>query len=49
MAGTASVSASAEETGKTAGQVIAASSEVTERSLELKDQTEAFLRSVRAA
>jgi methyl-accepting chemotaxis protein len=49
MAGTTSVSASAAETGKTAGRVIAASSEVSERSRELKDQTEAFLRSVRAA
>ncbi|WP_246101919.1 methyl-accepting chemotaxis protein [Methylobacterium terricola] len=49
MSGTASVSASAEETGRTAARVTTASSEVSERSRELKNQTEAFLRSVRAA
>ena len=49
MAGTAGVSASAAETGETATRVMSASSQVSERSRELNAQTEAFLRSMRAA
>ncbi|MGX7704461.1 methyl-accepting chemotaxis protein [Methylobacterium sp. Gmos1] len=49
MSGTASVSASAEETGHNAARVIGASSDVSDRSRELSAQTEAFLKGVRAA
>ncbi|WP_269153961.1 PAS domain-containing methyl-accepting chemotaxis protein [Methylobacterium currus] len=49
MSGTASVSASAEETGQNAARVITASSEVSDRTRDLSAQTEAFLKSVRAA
>ncbi|MGF3022210.1 methyl-accepting chemotaxis protein [Methylobacterium aquaticum] len=49
MSGTASVSASAEETGKTAARVIAASAGLTDRSRALGAQTDAFLKTVRAA